>query len=68
MRKSKTRKISLAAFMLVALVAGCRDLDKNANAGNPSDPLTPPRVTSVTPPDGSTYHRGERHVRQCAGG
>src|SRR6266849_4531085 len=54
MRKSKTRKISLVAFMLVALVAGCRDLDKNANAGNPSDPLTPPRVTSVTPPDGST--------------
>src|SRR6266852_3654121 len=54
MRKSKTRKISLVEFMLVALIAGCRDLDKNANAGNPSDPLTPPTVTSVTPPDGST--------------
>src|SRR6202166_4132888 len=54
MRKFKTGKISLVAFILVAFVAGCRDLDKNANAGSPSDPLTPPRVTSVTPPDGST--------------
>jgi len=54
MRKFKTGKISLVAFILVALVAGCGDLDKNANAGNPSDPLTPPRVTSVTPPNGFT--------------
>ena len=40
MRKFKTGKISLVAFILVAFVAGCRDLDKNANAGSPSDPLT----------------------------
>src|ERR1700720_1677079 len=54
MRKFKAGKISFVAFILVALVAGCGDLDKNANAGNPSDPLTPPRVTSVTPPNGFT--------------
>ena len=54
MCKFKTGKISLVAFMSVALVAGCGDFDKNANAGNPGNPLTPPTVTSVTPPDGFT--------------
>jgi Bacterial Ig-like domain len=62
MRKFKTEKISLAALLLVALVAGCGDLDKNANAGKPGDPLTPPTVISVTPPDGSTVASGSTTV------
>jgi ketosteroid isomerase-like protein len=52
MCKFKTGKISLAALLFAALVAGCADYDKNA--GNPGTPLTPPTITSVTPPDGST--------------
>ena len=35
-------------------MAGCSDPDKNSGAGSPTDPLTPPTVTSVTPLDGST--------------
>jgi Ice-binding-like/Bacterial Ig-like domain len=54
MRKLKVSNIWISAFLLAALVAGCSDSDKNANAGNPSDPLTPPTVTSVTPAAGST--------------
>src|SRR6202166_4440878 len=50
MCKFKAGKISPIAFLLVALVAGCA----NYNAGNPGAPLTPPTVTSVTPPRGST--------------
>ena len=53
MCKFKGGKISLVTFLLVALVAGCADYDKNANLGKPGDPLTPPTVISVTPPDGS---------------
>src|ERR1700674_4420182 len=45
-------KIWIWALLLAVLVAGCRDWDKNGR--NPGDPLTPPTVTSVTPPGGST--------------
>jgi Ice-binding-like/Bacterial Ig-like domain len=54
MRNSNFRKIFIPAFLLAAAVAGCGDGDKNAGTGNPGDPLTPPTVTLVTPPDGST--------------
>jgi len=54
MRKLKVSNIWISAFLVAALVAGCSDSDKNANAGNPGDPLTPPTVTSVTPAAGST--------------
>jgi len=52
MRKLMVSKIWIWALLLTVLVAGCGDWDKNAR--NPGDPLTPPTVTSVTPPDGST--------------
>jgi ice-binding like protein/Big-like domain-containing protein len=54
MRKFRVGNIWILAFLLAALVAGCGDSDKNANAGKPGDPLTPPTVTSVTPAAGST--------------
>src|SRR6202790_3281319 len=52
MRKLVVSKIWIGVFLLAVLLTGCGDWDKNAR--NPGDPLTPPRVTSVTPPDGST--------------
>jgi len=52
MRKSMVSKIWISAFLLAVLVAGCSDADKNP--ANPGSPLTPPTVTSVTPPNGST--------------
>ena len=55
MRKLKVNKIwisAVLAFLLAALLAGCGDPDNGP--GNPGDPLTPPSVTSVTPPDAST--------------
>lgn len=56
MRKFKVGKHLVLAFLLAVLAAGCGDSDKGAipGAGNPGAPLTPPTVTSVTPPDGST--------------
>ncbi|GAC1670107.1 MAG: hypothetical protein PVS2B2_00370 [Candidatus Acidiferrum sp.] len=54
MRKLMVNKICILAFLLVVVAAGCGDPDKNAGAGKPGDPLTPPAVTSVTPLDGST--------------
>jgi len=42
-----------AALLLLSFAVGCGDPDKNANAGKPGDPLTPPSVTLVTPPDGN---------------
>src|ERR1700686_2654587 len=54
MPKLKINKIWIAAFLLVMIMAGCSDPDKNAGTGSPTDPLTRPTVTSVTPPDGST--------------
>jgi hypothetical protein len=53
MRESKVDKIWILAFLLAVVMAGCRDSDKNAGAGNPGDPLTPPTVKSVSPPDAS---------------
>src|SRR5713226_1863419 len=54
MRKLKVSEIWISAFLLAVVLAGCRDPDKNAGAGgNPGDPLTPPTVSSVTPPDAS---------------
>src|SRR5260370_26656321 len=53
MRKLKVRKIWIPAFLLAVLMVGCRESDKNAGAGNPGDPLTPPTVVSVTPSDGA---------------
>ena len=55
MRKLKVRKMWIAAFLSAGLIAGCSDNDRTAGTtSNPGDPLTPPAVTSVTPPDGST--------------
>lgn len=54
MRTSKLCLIVISAFLLASCVTGCSDPDKNAGAGNPGDPLTPPLVTTVTPPDAST--------------
>src|SRR5579864_6281000 len=54
MRKSKVSKVWIPAFLLAVVMAGCSDPDKNAGTGGPGDPLTPPTVTSVTPPNGST--------------
>lgn len=54
MRSYSNHKIWFTAFLLFIFATGCGDPDKNANAGNPGDPLSPPTVTTVTPPDGST--------------
>jgi hypothetical protein len=51
MRKLKVSKIWISAFLLAVVMVGCSDPDKNARAGNPGDPLTPPTVISVTPLD-----------------
>jgi len=50
MRKLMVSKIWIPAFLLAALVAGCGDPDKGANAG----PLAAPTVVSVTPTNGLT--------------
>jgi len=52
MRKLKVSKIWIPAFLLAVAMAGCSDSDKST--GGATSPLTPPTVTSVTPPDGST--------------
>jgi hypothetical protein len=52
MRKFMVSKIWISAFLLAAFVAGCGDPDKIP--GSAGSPLTPPTVTSVTPPNGST--------------
>jgi hypothetical protein len=54
MRKLAVSKIWMPVVLMALGVVGCGDPDKNANLGNPGDPLTPPTVTSVTPLDGST--------------
>ncbi len=54
MRNVKLIEIFLSAFLLAALIAGCSDPDNIAGSGNPDAPLTPPTVTAVTPPAGST--------------
>ncbi len=52
MRKLMVSKVWISAFLLAVLVAGCGDSDKST--GGATSPLTPPTVTSVTPPVGST--------------
>jgi hypothetical protein len=54
MHKLTVGKIWIPSFLLAVALVGCGDADKNANAGKPGDPLTPPTVTSVTPSAGST--------------
>ena len=50
----KACKIWIPLFLLMMVMASCGDSDKNAGTGSPTDPLTPPTVTSVTPLDTST--------------
>ena len=52
MRILKINKILVSAFLLAVVMTGCGD-ERNAGAGNPGDPLTPPTVSSVTPLDAS---------------
>jgi hypothetical protein len=54
MRKLKVCRIWIPTFLLAVVMAGCCGSGKLAGTGNPGDPLTPPTVTTVTPPDGST--------------
>ncbi|MHB8500047.1 MAG: ice-binding family protein [Candidatus Acidiferrales bacterium] len=58
MRKLKFTKVWISAFLLAAVIAGCGDPDKNAGAGKPGNPLTPPSVISVNPVTGSTFTCG----------
>jgi hypothetical protein len=53
MRKYTVCKIWISALLVAVTMTGCSDPEKNASAGNPGDPLTPPTVTAVTPPDTS---------------
>jgi hypothetical protein len=53
MRIYNKHTIWFTGLLLLSFAIGCGDPDKNANAGKPADPLTPPTVTQVTPPDGS---------------
>ena len=59
MLKLKRTNLRTLALLSGALLAGCSDSDKNAGAGNPGDPLTPPTVLSVTP-----LKRGCRRLSQ----
>jgi hypothetical protein len=52
MRIVEMSKIIVSAFLLAVALTGCGD-EKNAAAGNPTDPLTPPTVSSSTPLDAS---------------
>jgi hypothetical protein len=54
MRTYINRTICFTALLLLSFAIGCADHDRDANAGKPTDPLSPPTVTLVTPPDGST--------------
>ncbi len=54
MRTLKVGRILIPAFLLAVAMVACSDADKNAGAGNPGDPLTPPTVTVVSPPASST--------------
>jgi hypothetical protein len=52
MRKWKVSNVWVPVFLLAVVMAGCSDGDKRS--GNPGDPLTPPTVTGVTPPNSTT--------------
>ena len=53
MRILKVSKMWIPAFLLAVVIAGCSDPDKRAGTGGPGDPLSPPTVITVTPPNGS---------------
>jgi len=53
MRNSNFRNLWIPAFLLAVVIAGCGDPDKNAGAGSPGSPLTPPTVVSELPPNAS---------------
>ncbi len=52
MRKLKFIQVWIPAFLLAFGMTACSDPD--SMKGGPGSPLTPPTVTSVTPPNGST--------------
>jgi Ice-binding-like/Bacterial Ig-like domain len=54
MRILKVSRVWIPALLLAVLMAGCGDSDRHAGTGSPGDPLTPPTVITVTPPNGST--------------
>lgn len=55
MSRFKASTIGILAILLAIAISGCSGgHDYNPNAGVPGDPFTPPTVTFVTPPDGST--------------
>lgn len=54
MRSFINRAIWILVLLTLMFAIGCGDPDKNANAGKPGDPLSPPTVTAVTPPDSAT--------------
>jgi len=53
MRTHSNSIIWLTALLLLSLVAGCGDPDKNGGGGGAISPATPPTVTFVTPPNGN---------------
>ena len=53
MRIHRNYKVLLAVILLFGFAVGCADPDKNATTGAPGDPLTPPTVILVTPPNGN---------------
>jgi len=53
MRKLKSTKVWIPAFLMAGLLSGCGDAD--TRAGKPGDPLTPPAVTSPNPLNGSVF-------------
>jgi hypothetical protein len=54
MRIPRHQNICLTALLLLTFAIGCGDPDKNVASLAPSDPVSPPTVTAVTPPAGST--------------
>ncbi len=54
MLKSMISKVWIPVVLLAVVMAGCSDPDKRAGTGGPGDPLTPPTVTAVTPPNAAT--------------
>jgi hypothetical protein len=53
MRAHTSHKIWFTALLVFIFAVGCGDPDKNCCSG-PGNPLNPPTVIFVTPPDGST--------------
>jgi hypothetical protein len=53
MRKLKSTKVWIPAFLMAGLLAGCGDAD--TRAGKPGDPLTPPAAISPNPLNGSVF-------------